>query len=143
MFFVYYRRQGFFPSTINGVDCCYNESKKLGYREFGTHERYFNINGYECGKNCDFDGKNCQNDINTKGVCNLLECQIDKGYSEIKKGSCYNPQTKLVYDRNNNFYIDGKLCGGNCDLDGKNCSEGICNISTCAVDFVSPVRSNS
>ena len=66
------RTQGFLPSTINGVDCCYNESKKLGYREFGTHERYFNINGYECGKNCDFDGKNC-----SEGICNISDCAID------------------------------------------------------------------
>ena len=111
---------------------CYNPQTGLSFQEKSNSlkgDLFYNQGKY-CGLGCDLDGKNC-----TQGVCNILDCPREKGYTEIKynnaHGICYNPTTKLSYDKEK-FYNQDKYCGSGCDLDGKNCTQGFCNIFECA-----------
>ena len=56
---------------------------------------------------------------------------------------CTNPTTKLSYmktdyGKNKNFYTSAfpsYYCGKNCDLDGRNCKVGFCNVKDCAPGY--------
>ena len=50
-----------------------------------------------------------------------------EGYTQIKDGNCYNPNTSISYSIDNDFYINGKRCGEDCDFEGRNCTKGVCN----------------
>ena len=126
---------------------CYNPKIYLAYRSSDIAEsiggdKVFYYNNEKCGYSCDFDGKNCR----YGGVCNISDCDRTKGYTEIKKGKCYNPATKISvpkcdeeYEYNvakemcqntktglsysvsmtqkGLFYKDGVFCGKLCDVD--------------------------
>ena len=117
---------------------CYNPDTKMSYRGPFTNGKYrYFINGKKCGENCDFNGINCK-----IGYCNPSYCDAQKGYTQIKEleksYGCYNPKTHLSYtfgkhSAKKDFYIDDEYCGGDCDLDGKNCSyNNACSVSECA-----------
>ena len=65
---------------------CYNPKTKISYEESDSGVTSFYLNGKECGRGCDYEGKNCKS-----GVCNIKDCPIDKGYTQIKDRECYNP----------------------------------------------------
>ena len=82
-------------TKINDKIYCYNPKTSLAYTSSDISEdiggdKVFYYNNEKCGYSCDFDGRNCK----YGGVCNILDCNTKKGYSEIKKGKCYNPSTK-------------------------------------------------
>ena len=66
--------------------------------------------------------------VNHSKAIELSDCA--EGYTQILDGQCYNPITKLSY-KNSDFYYEGHYCGKDCDYDGRNCKEGICNVSDC------------
>lgn len=105
--------------TIQKNNRCYKPNSLLSYQE---NEFYYDDE--QCGIGCDYNGRNC-----TKGVCNVEDCIT--GYTQIKKGKCYNNKTFLSY-YDENFYYKDYYCGRVCNSDGSNCNEGICNISDCA-----------
>lgn len=106
---------------------CYNPQTEIQYKKH-ENEVTFWLKGDICGKDCDLDGKNC-----IEGICNVNNCPIDKGFTEIRRGRCYNPKNELSYDFEK-FYLYNTPCGKDCDWDGKNCKEGICNIENCKLD---------
>ena len=77
------------------------------------------------------------------GQINIPNCPKEKGYTQVlinkvlKYAECYNPTTGLSYQEKNNslkgnlFYNQGKYCGLGCDLEGKNCAQGVCNVLDC------------
>ncbi len=102
---------------------CYNPKTLLSYKN-----TTFYHNGYECGKECDYNGRNCK-----IGICSVTDCAAN--YTELKNGNCYNPQTLLSY-KSGNFYYKGHYCGRDCDIkDGSKCNIGICNASDCAAGY--------
>ena len=119
-----------------GLDCakghethnsrCYIPKTNLSYDKYNS----FFSEYYYCGFDCDYDGRNCKG-----GVCNIADCA--KGYTEIKKGKCYNPELLIYYEpinHNNTYFYYGDnadYCGFNCTFDGRNCRKGICNIEDC------------
>ena len=105
---------------------CYAPKIGLSYTIYDKI-KYYDRNGVSCGKNCDYDGRNC-----SEGNCYIDDCARDKGYTELKDTFCYNPTTGLSYDLQNGYYYkNGHMCGTNCDYDGRNCNKGICNIEDC------------
>lgn len=103
---------------------CYNPQTEIQYEKHENKVTFW-LKGDICGEDCDLDGKNCK-----EGICNVNNCPIEKGFTEIRQGRCYNPKNELSYDFEK-FYLHSTPCGKNCDWDGKNCKEGICNIENC------------
>lgn len=58
-----------------------------------------------------------------------------EGYTQIKDGNCYNPNTSISYSIDNDFYIKGKRCGEDCDFEGRNCTKGVCNVADCPIGY--------
>ena len=102
----------------------YNPKTHLAYFYYFNGVNEFYLNGIPCGESCDIDGKNCKS-----GNCNEKEIK-DNGYTEIKSGKFYNPNTKLSFS-SKDFYIDEKWCGKDCNIDGTNCKSGVCNVKEC------------
>ena len=96
-----------FIKTNNGEHyICYNPNKNLGYwNTYKKGYRYFFYNGYKCGLNCDFNGKNCEYETGSNamtGICNIDDCP--SGYT-IFNGYCKKPDgKKLLYkDKDGKF----------------------------------------
>lgn len=58
---------------------CYNPSEKRGYFQYSKDYKQFYVNGYRCGRNCDYDGRNCAVDNEVRygdfiGICNVQDC---------------------------------------------------------------------
>jgi len=78
---------------------------------------------------------------------NVSDCNVKYGYTQIKEIGyhnfvCHNPDTDISYyyskfstshgsTGNYTFYLNGNICGTDCDFNGQNCKWGICNISNC------------
>ncbi len=117
--------KGYTLKLVNNEYMCNNSKLSLSYIKNITDysENKFYYDDEYCGDDCDYEGKKCR-----RGVCNASACV--KGYTSIKKGKCYNPQTLLSYEKNE-FYYDGLPCGEGCNYEGKNCTYGICNVDSC------------
>lgn len=79
-----------------------------------------------------------------KGVS---DCNAQYGYTQVKEIGyrnfvCHNPNTNMSYyyskfmtsygsTESSTFYLNGNVCGSDCDYDGKNCKWGICNVLSC------------
>ena len=128
---------------------CYNPTTKLSYDigyTFASHKKskttykeyyVFFLDDNRCGKNCDYDGKNCES-----GICNIDNCARYAGYTQIKNETCYNPKTKMGYSLDGAFYRENTngywgSCGKNCDIYGRNCKEGGCHPLRCSKGFQS------
>jgi len=77
----------------------------------------------------------------------VSECNAQYGYTQIKEIGyrnlvCHNPNNNMSYyytkfstsrgsTENYTFYLNGNVCGSDCDFEGKNCIWGICNVSSC------------
>ena len=114
-------------------DECYNPNTKISYNSNGSFSKEYSY----CGKNCDINGRNCK-----EGGCYPLKCpngfQTKREYMSPNNPHvyynpyvCYNPQTLISYTKNGIFIHDGFICGKNCDINGRNCKEGVCNIKDC------------
>ncbi len=108
---------------------CYNPKTKLSYDSIGN----FYLGAFQCGYKCNDNGRNCE-----EGICNVLDCA--DGYTEMKKGKCYNPKKLLSYEydkktgylnHNITFYYEDFRCGFDCNFNGRRCQRGICNIEDC------------
>ena len=141
---------------IQTNDKCYNPKSGLSYvnnYEIKNNKLVLNnvrfwLNDEYCGENCDYLGQNC-----SSGFCNVASCNIQKGYTQLKKVTdrddsrmiCYNPSEQRGYYKlvngQNQFYVNGYRCGYKCDYDGQNCAVesearygnfiGICNVQDC------------
>jgi hypothetical protein len=65
---------------------------------------------------------------------------VDYPFSENQKLiSCYSPKYNLAYGYYSKSHIsfsyNKETCGTNCEFNGKNCEEGICNIDECPVGY--------
>ena len=134
---------------VLGLSVKANQSEIKAVEGFSREEplsysgKRFYIYGLMCGIGCDNYGRNCQ-----KGICNVKDCDIKNGYTQLKvtgkhmsadDAICYNPKTDLaysVYSEYNyvEFYKNNIHCGENCDIDGKNCIWGICNVENCDIE---------
>ena len=102
---------------------CYNPDTRISY----DADKIFYLDSEKCGVGCDFDGKNCNNGES----CVITDiCNAAKGYTQIKSGRCYNPQTQISYE-DKRFYVNDFICGYNCDVNGKNCKLGACFADEC------------
>ncbi|MBQ7449868.1 hypothetical protein IJS77_00495 [bacterium] len=107
---------------------CYNPKTHISYTfgmKFGAKKDFY-INDKFCGSDCDSDGKNCS----YGNTCSAAACETENGYTEIKDSACYNPSTHISYS-GNEFYLNGKLCGYDCDINGRNCKTGACYADEC------------
>jgi len=117
--------------NINREMLCYNPNTKLSYTSERLGKVSFYRDGLWCGENCDYDGGNCR-----RGFCNAAQCNQAYGYTDLKRVGntfrCYNPTTQLaygiVYGKDMYFYKNGGVCGVKCDMNGKNCEIGNCEI---------------
>ena len=58
---------------------CYNPSAQRGYYQFANGNKQFYVNGYKCGLNCDYDGRNCAVESEARyghfiGICYVQDC---------------------------------------------------------------------
>ena len=127
--------------------CNKNELTKYGYTEIKDekyHKELYNpksnlsfytdnestdfyLNGKSCGTDCSLDGKNCKS-----GYCDKDKLAIH-GYT-AKDNNFNNSKNHLTFNYHGQFYIDGDYytgvqCGQKCDLNGKNCKIGYCDIN--------------
>lgn len=141
--FVYFVQAAFAQEFYNELKCdisegytqieygrCYNPDNKLSYEKNYLNEHIFYISGNKCGRNCDFEGRNCQ-----VGICNVKDCPHKQGYSEMdNKGRCYNPKKDLAFTWEYRdvslyyhsgdvlaFYKNDKFIGYDCAYNGRSC----------------------
>ena len=133
-----------FSAKTFGLDCaegytqikdgnCYNPTTKLSYNP--TTNYFYFMDFDSCGKECDFNGKNCK-----EGICSCVPNYILK--RKTYEPRCYNsPDNSLSYrksphiNQNLEFYKYDDYCGFDCDYDGRNCKGGVCNIADCAEGY--------
>lgn len=109
---------------------CHNYKTNLSYETYDEDNTpsTFWLNGICCGFKCDLDGKNCKDG----GYCN--ENELKKNNYIKRDKDFYNSQTKLSFN-GRTFYLNGLFCGYACNLDGKNCETGFCNVEECSKGF--------
>jgi len=121
---------------------CFNSKTLISYNSDARKNFYYK--NMQCGFDCDYNGKNCN-----QGACFSSECPkafpqlktVFDEYHGIYVWSCYNPQTHMGYYPDNyhpnqtNYYLNDKKCGENCNSDGTNCKVGFCNYKECAKGY--------
>ena len=81
----------------------------------------------------------------------VSDCKTQYGYTQMKEIGyrnfvCHNPNTNMSYHyskfttshgstESTTFYLNGNVCGTDCNYDGKNCKWGICNITSCNLEY--------
>lgn len=80
---------------------------------------------------------------NTYTPQTLSDCNAQYGYTQIKEIikvrskylACHNPNRNLSYysvdGKSYVFFLNDRMCGANCDMNGNNCKSGFCNRSGC------------